>query len=62
MSFSGINITSYYFPYVLIQSVGLDEKMARLIAACNSVSYLLFSLISIPNVERWGRRGLFMCT
>ena len=37
---AGINVTSYYLPTVLIQSVGLGEKMARLLAACNSVSYL----------------------
>ena len=49
--FAGINVTSYYLPTVLIQSVGLEEKLARLLAACNSVSYLLFSLIGIPNVE-----------
>lgn len=54
------NVTSYYLPTVLIQSVGLEEKLARLLAACNSVSYLLFSLIAIPNVERWGRRKLMM--
>ena len=53
-------MTSYYLPTVLIQSVGLDNKLARLLAACNSVSYLLFSLIAIPNVERWGRRRLMM--
>ncbi|CAF9934910.1 MAG: hypothetical protein HETSPECPRED_009404 [Heterodermia speciosa] len=57
---AGINVTSYYLPTVLIESVGLDEKLARLLAACNSVSYLLFSLIAIPNVERWGRRKLMM--
>lgn len=49
--FAGINVTSYYLPTVLIQSVGLDEKLARLLAACNSVSYLAFSMIGIPNVE-----------
>ena len=48
---AGINVTSYYLPTVLIQSVGLDEKLARLLAACNSVSYLLFSMFGIPNVE-----------
>ena len=57
---SGINVTSYYLPTVLIQSVGLTNKMARLLAACNSVSYLLFSMIGIPNVERWGRRKMIM--
>nr|POF15457.1 sugar transporter stl1 [Quercus suber] len=49
---SGINVTSYYLPTVLI-SVGFTNSMARLLAACNSVSYLVFSLIGIPNVERW---------
>ena len=48
---AGINVTSYYLPTVLIQSVGLDEKLARLLAACNSVSYLIFSMFGIPNVE-----------
>lgn len=57
---AGINVTSYYLPTVLIKSVGLGEKMARLLAACNSVSYLLFSLIAIPNVERWGRRKMLI--
>lgn len=33
-------MNSYYLPTVLIQSVGLSEKLARLLAACNSVSYL----------------------
>lgn len=35
-------VTSYYLPTVLIQSVGLSEKLARLLAACNSVSYLAY--------------------
>lgn len=45
---------------MLIVSVGLSNNLARLLAACNSVSYLLFSLIGIPNVERWGRRKMMM--
>lgn len=53
-------MTSYYLPTVLIESVGFSEKMARLLAAVNSVSYLLFSTIGIPNVERWGRRKMLM--
>ena len=40
--------------------MGLTNNLARLLAACNSVSYLLFSLIGIPNVERWGRRKMLM--
>lgn len=60
LTYKGINVTSYYLPTVLIDSVGLSNSLSRLLAACNSVSYLVFSLISIPNVERWGRRRLMM--
>ncbi|KAF4549817.1 Sugar (and other) transporter-like protein 18 [Elsinoe fawcettii] len=59
-SSTDLNVTSYYLPTVLIESVGLENSQARLLAACNSVSYLLFSLIGIPNVERWGRRKMMM--
>ncbi|KAF2090859.1 general substrate transporter [Saccharata proteae CBS 121410] len=57
---AGINVTSYYLPYVLINSVGLGNSLSRLLAACNSVSYLLFSLLGIPYVERWGRRKMMI--
>ncbi|RAL65904.1 hypothetical protein DID88_005566 [Monilinia fructigena] len=56
---SGINVTSYYLPTVLI-SVGLSNSLARLLAACNSVSYLIASSLAIPNIERWGRRNLMI--
>jgi MFS family permease len=57
---SDINVTSYYLLTVLTSSVGLSNGLARLLAACNSVSYLLFSLVAIPNVECWGRKNLMM--
>lgn len=34
--------------------------MARLLTACNSVSYFCFTLLSVPLVEHWGRRWLMM--
>lgn len=43
-----------------MQSVGLSETLARLLAACNSVSYLIAGTIGVINIERWGRRKLFM--
>jgi Na+/melibiose symporter-like transporter len=58
--FGGINIMSYYMPTVLINSVGLTESMARLLSACNAVSYLIFSSAAVFLVERWGRRGLML--
>lgn len=58
--FEGINVMSYYMPLILINAVGLSESMARLLSACNSVSYLLFTSLAVPLVERWGRRGLML--
>ena len=47
-------------PTVLIGSVNLDERMARLISACASVAYLFASLGAAPLVERYGRRVMMM--
>ncbi|KAL4970933.1 sugar porter family MFS transporter [Aspergillus stella-maris] len=60
MQFSGINVTSYYMPTVLTNSVGLSPNLARLLAACNSIQYLLWSLLGIRQVDRWGRRNIMM--
>ncbi|KAI9368520.1 general substrate transporter [Aspergillus egyptiacus] len=60
--FEGINIMSYYMPMVLMNSVGLTESMARLLSACNSVSYLASTCLAVPLSERWGRRGLMLCS
>lgn len=54
------DLISYYLPTVLMQSVGLSEMLARLLAACNSISYLIAGTVGIANIERWGRRRLFM--
>ncbi|KAJ6083121.1 hypothetical protein N7467_007256 [Penicillium canescens] len=58
--FQGINIMSYYLPTVLINAVGLSNRMARLLTACNAISYLVFTCLSVPLVEHWGRRGLML--
>ncbi|KAI0145124.1 hexose carrier protein [Xylariaceae sp. FL1272] len=60
--FGGINVISYYLPTLLIESVGLTEKMARLIAALASVAYVIASLIAAPLVERFGRRIMMMAS
>ncbi|KAF7305439.1 Hexose carrier protein [Mycena chlorophos] len=56
----GINVTSYYLPLVLQNSVGLSNNLARLLAACNSITYLLFAFFGIVLIERAGRRKLMM--
>ncbi|KAL1745558.1 general substrate transporter [Schizophyllum fasciatum] len=56
----GINVTSYYLPLVLQNSVGLSNSLSRLLAACNSLSYLFFSFAGLWLIERAGRRKLMM--
>ncbi|KAF8869218.1 general substrate transporter [Mucidula mucida] len=56
----GINVTSYYLPLVLQNSVGLSNNLSRLLAACNSVSYLVFSFAGLLFIERAGRRKLMI--
>jgi MFS family permease len=40
--------------------VGLSNSLSRLLAACNSISYLLFSFAGFILIERAGRRKLMM--
>ncbi|KAL9101385.1 MAG: hypothetical protein Q9163_003343 [Psora crenata] len=44
---AGINVTSYYLPTVLIESVGLEEKLARLLAASTgqALSYAIITAL-----------------
>lgn len=56
----GINIMSYYLPTVLETAVGMEESMARLLTACNAISYMIFSGLAVLLVERMGRRGLMI--
>ncbi|KAJ7074756.1 general substrate transporter [Mycena amicta] len=56
----GINVTSYYLPLVLQNSVGLSNNLSRLLAACNSITYLLFAFFGIALIERAGRRKLMI--
>jgi sugar porter (SP) family MFS transporter len=58
--FEGINIMSYYLPSVLIDQVGLTNHTARLVTGINAITYLVFSSVAIPLVERWGRRSLML--
>ncbi|KAL3482565.1 hypothetical protein BJX62DRAFT_250989 [Aspergillus germanicus] len=56
----GINIMSYYHPLVLINSFGLSNALARLLTACNAISYFIFSCAITTVVEKLGRRGLML--
>jgi hypothetical protein len=51
---------AFSLPLVLQNSVGLSNTLSRLLAACNSVSYLVFSFAGLLLIERAGRRKLMM--
>ncbi|KAL4925865.1 uncharacterized protein BDV17DRAFT_294130 [Aspergillus undulatus] len=57
---SGVNATSYYLLTVLTSSVGLGEKLSRLLTACNSVHYISFSYLDMMLIDKWGRRGAML--
>lgn len=57
---TGINVTSYYLPTLLIESVNLDTETSRLLTACNSVQYLFFTALALAFVERLGRRRMLI--
>lgn len=57
---TGINVTSYYLPTLLIESVNLDNETSRLLTACNSVQYLFFTALALLFVERLGRRRMLI--
>lgn len=58
--FGGINIMSYYLPTIMEKAVKLEKSTARLLTACNAISYMGFAGLAVSLVERIGRRGLMM--
>lgn len=59
---SGINVTSYYMSFIFINTLGISELLARILAACGSVDYLIFACLAYFVIERYGRRTVMMCS
>ena len=57
---SGINLITYYIPYILNKKLGIADFISRLIAALNGTEYFLASLIPIFIIEKIGRRPLML--
>ncbi|KAI0888979.1 general substrate transporter [Annulohypoxylon maeteangense] len=58
--FSGVNALGYYFPTVLIESVGVSSSYARLLAAVNASLYLGAAFVCLILIDIAGRRKLMM--
>ncbi len=57
---SGINLITYYAPFIYERYIGLDSFTARLLAAGNGTEYFLASWIAVFTIEKFGRRQLMM--
>lgn len=57
---SGINLITYYIPYILETNMKTKGVIARLIAALNGTEYFLASLVPIFIIEKIGRRPLML--
>jgi MFS family permease len=57
-----LQVTSYYMSYIFINSLGISELLARILAAAGSLDYLLFACLAYFVIERYGRRKVMMCS
>lgn len=46
--------------YIFINSLGISELLARILAAAGSVDYLVFACLAYFVIERYGRRSVMM--
>ncbi|BFZ62834.1 hypothetical protein YB2330_003944 [Saitoella coloradoensis] len=58
--FTGTNIITYYAPYVMVHSVGLDNHQALLLSGGLQLFFLAMSFIPWAIIDKAGRRKLFM--
>ncbi|KAJ5606279.1 sugar transporter [Penicillium lagena] len=58
--FTGTNIITYYAPYVMVHSVGLDSRQSLLLSGGLQLFFLVASFIPWFIIDKVGRRKLFM--
>ncbi|KAL1870964.1 hypothetical protein Plec18167_007271 [Paecilomyces lecythidis] len=58
--FGGINALNYYFTIILMDNIGMNELMARILTGCNATSYMVSSACCFWLIERCGRRVLML--
>ncbi|KKA23827.1 MFS sugar transporter, partial [Rasamsonia emersonii CBS 393.64] len=57
---TGINLITYYAPYIFIKSVGFSQRLSSLMSGFLSLFYYLTTLIPIFIIDRTGRRPLLL--
>lgn len=56
----GTNVIAYYLPVVLTRSVGLDNRMALILSAVDSMSLMFWGCIAALLIDRIGRKRLML--
>ncbi|KZO91052.1 general substrate transporter [Calocera viscosa TUFC12733] len=57
---TGINLITYYAPFIFIESVGFSQKLSSLMSGFLSLEYYLSTLIPIFIIDKVGRRPLLL--
>ncbi|GAD97952.1 hypothetical protein FG04062.1 [Paecilomyces variotii No. 5] len=57
---TGINLITYYAPYIFIESVGFSQRLSSLMSGFLSLFYWISTLIPIFIIDRVGRRPLLL--
>ena len=60
LQMTGINLITYYAPYIFIKSVGFSEKLSSLMSGFLNLTFYGASLIPIFIIDRVGRRTLLL--
>lgn len=56
----GTNVIAYYLPIVLTRSVGLSNRMALILSACDSISLMFWGAMAALLIDRVGRKRLML--
>ncbi|KAF7525514.1 hypothetical protein PCG10_004752 [Penicillium crustosum] len=56
----GTNVIAYYLPVVLTRSVGLDNRMALILSAVDSMSLMFWGCVATMLIDRIGRKRLML--
>jgi sugar porter (SP) family MFS transporter len=56
----GVNIIANYLPIVLTRSVGLSDRLALILSACNSMGLMFWATMAMSLIESFGRKKLLL--
>lgn len=56
----GTNVIAYYLPIVLTRSVGLSNRLALFLSACDSMSLMFWGALAALLIDRVGRKKLLL--